>query len=164
MGTVAAFDSHTYQNLGVGHPAEPFRMERMSEIDLEALGRAIARLEEALAAYRDDPADLLVRDAVIKRFEFTYELSQSTMRRFVETYSVHLKSRERVTLPTLVRTASEDGILRSGWDVWEEFREARNRTSHTYNEDQAVQVLAKVPAFLDEAKFLYGRMLEEIPR
>jgi len=30
-------------------------MERMSEIDLEALGRAIARLEEALAAYRDDP-------------------------------------------------------------------------------------------------------------
>ena len=27
-----------------------------------------------------------------------------------------------------------------------------------------VQVLAKVPAFLEEAKFLYGRMLEEIPR
>jgi hypothetical protein len=25
-------------------------------------------------------------------------------------------------------------------------------------------VLVKVPAFLEEAKFLYGRMLEEIPR
>jgi hypothetical protein len=44
----------------------------MSEVSTQQLGNAIARLEESLAALRVEPENLLVRDAVIKRFEFTF--------------------------------------------------------------------------------------------
>ena len=60
----------------------------MSEVDLSSLARAIGRLEEAVVAHSADPGNLLIRDALIKRFEFTWELSQSTLRRFVEAYEL----------------------------------------------------------------------------
>lgn len=134
----------------------------MSEISVEELGKAIARLEESLAAYGQTPENLMYRDSVIKRFEFTFEVAQSVLRKFVSAYSVHLKDREHMTFPTLIRTASQDGVLREGYDVWHGFREARNRTSHTYNEDQALAVLKIVPPFLSEVRFLHERLREEI--
>jgi len=134
----------------------------MSEVSTEQLGKAIARLEESLAALRAEPENLLVRDAVIKRFEFTFELAQSLLRKFVVGYSVNVKEREQLTFPTMIRTASQDGVLLHGYDVWIKFREARNRTSHAYNEDQAVAVVDMVPLFLEEVTFVYKRLQEEL--
>lgn len=134
----------------------------MNEISTEQLGKAITRLDESLTAYDPDPENLMVRDAVIKRFELTFELAQSLLRKFVVEMSVNQKDREQLTFPTLIRTASQDGVLLHGYDVWKGYREARNRTSHPYNEDQAIQVLAIVPAFLEEAQFLQKRLSEEL--
>lgn len=134
----------------------------MNELNLEELGKALTRLEESLAAYRHTPENLMYRDSVIKRFEFTFEVAQSLLRRFVLAYSVHLKDRERITFPTLIRTASQDGVLRESYDVWHRFRDARSRSSHTYNEDQAVTVLEVVPPFVAEVRFLYDRLRAEI--
>ena len=120
------------------------------------------RLEESLLAYQATPENLMYRDSVIKRFEFTFELAQSLLRRFVLAMSVNLKDREQMTFPAMIRTASQDGILLHGYDVWKGYRDARNRTSHAYNEEQAVAVVAVVPAFLDEVRFLYGRLIEEL--
>ena len=136
----------------------------MSEIRLEELGRAAERLQESLEAYGREPQNLMYRDSVIKRFEFTFEIAQSVLRRFVSAYSTHLKDREHITYPTLIRTASQDGVLREGYDLWHRFRDARNRSSHTYNEEQAVAVLQVVPEFLAEVRFLYARLDEELRR
>jgi hypothetical protein len=54
----------------------------MSEISVSQLGKAIERLEESLAAYRAEPEQLMFRDSVIKRFEFTFELAQSLLRKY----------------------------------------------------------------------------------
>ena len=134
----------------------------MSEVSLDQLGKAIERLRESLAASQAEPGNLMYRDSVIKRFEFTFEIAQSVLRKFVTAYSVNLKEPERITFPTLIRTASQDGLVREGYDVWMSYREARNRTSHTYNEDQALAVVAIVPRFLEEAAFLYSRLCEEM--
>jgi nucleotidyltransferase substrate binding protein (TIGR01987 family) len=134
----------------------------MSEISTVQLEKAIGRLEESLAAYREEPANLMIRDSVIKRFEFTFELAQSLLRKFVTTMSVNQKDREQMTFPTLIRTVSQDGVLLHGYDFWQRYCEARNRTSHAYNEVQAIAVLAVVPGFLEEAQFLYTRLSEEL--
>lgn len=134
----------------------------MSEIGVGQLGKAIGRLEESLGVFREQPTNLIVRDSVIKRFEFTFEVAQSLLRKFVIAYSVNVKEREQLTFPTLIRTASQDGVLRGGYDVWSGFRDARNRTSLAYNEDQAVAVVEIVPAFLEEVRFLYTRLGEEM--
>ena len=43
---------------------------------------ALARLEEALGAYRDTPTTV-VRDGVIQRFEFTTELAWKAAREYL---------------------------------------------------------------------------------
>jgi nucleotidyltransferase substrate binding protein (TIGR01987 family) len=134
----------------------------MSEIGVSQLGKAIERLEESLAAHRAEPEQLMFRDSVIKRFEFTFELAQSLLRKFVVAFSVNAKEREHLTFPTMIRTASQDGVLLHGYDLWIKFREAWNRTSHAYNEDQAVAVMDLVPRFLEEVKFVYTRLEEEL--
>ena len=61
---------------------------------------------------------------------------------------------QKPTFPTLIRTASDAGLLKSGWDVWFDFRKARNLTSHVYNKETALEVVAQIPEFAEEAAFL----------
>ena len=63
-----------------------------------------------------------------------------------------------MSFPALIRTASEFGLLRSGWDKWSEFRRARNLTSHVYDEEVARQVVKVIPAFAVEVKALYTNL------
>jgi nucleotidyltransferase substrate binding protein (TIGR01987 family) len=134
----------------------------MSEISTVQLGRSVARLDEALTAHNADRQNDMIRDAVIQRFEFTFELAQSMLRKFVVAMSVNQKEREQLTFPTMIRTASQDGVLLNGYDVWKGYREARNTTSHTCDEDKAVAVMKVVPRFLEDVKFLYQRLTEEL--
>ena len=52
--------------------------------DIKFLERSIQRLEEGLKRYRNDTSDLQIRDGLIQRFEFTYEISYKTLRRYLE--------------------------------------------------------------------------------
>ena len=52
--------------------------------DITPLERAIHRLEEGLRRYQSDTTDLQIRDGLIQRFEFTYELGYQTLRRYLE--------------------------------------------------------------------------------
>ena len=129
----------------------------MAIIDYSALGKAVQRLNEGLEAFTREPENSLYRDAVIQRFEFTYGLCASMLkRRLAQTAAV--EPEREITFPSLIRTASENGLLRSGWDVWYEFRKARNLTSHVYNEDTARQVVEQIPAFAEEAEYLYREL------
>ena len=134
----------------------------MNEINLGPMERAIDRLAESLSAYNEKPEQLMYRDAVIRRFSSAFELAQSVLKKFVVAFSVNAKEREQLTFPTLIRTASQDGVLLNGYDVWIKFREARSRTSHTHDDDEAVAIMKVVPAFLEEVQFLYKRVQEEL--
>jgi nucleotidyltransferase substrate binding protein (TIGR01987 family) len=129
----------------------------MASIDYTPLGKAIQRLKEGLEALTREPDNSLYRDAVIQRFEFTYGLCASMMKRHLAQTAAVEPERE-ITFPSLIRTASENGLLRSGWDVWYEFRKARNLTSHVYNEDTARLVVEQIPAFAEEADYLYREL------
>jgi nucleotidyltransferase substrate binding protein (TIGR01987 family) len=129
----------------------------MAGIDYAPLGKAVQRLKEGLEALGREPGNTLYRDGVIQRFEFTYGLCASMLKRHMEqTAAVVLES--EVTFPALIRTASENGLLRSGWDVWFEIRKARNLTSHVYNEETARQVVELIPMFAEEADYLYREL------
>ena len=134
----------------------------MDDVDYSPLGRALARLKEALDAHDKHPADDMIRDAAIQRFEFTYELAHTLLRRYLESRSSGGEGVDAMSFPRLIRTASEKGLLLHGWDVWEGFRKARNQTSHTYNETAALEVVQKLPAFAVEAEYMFRRLTEEM--
>ena len=127
-------------------------------LDFSPLARAVARLEEGLVRQRAEPDDGQIRDGLIQRFEFTYDLSHKMLRRAVEQAAANPDEIDRMTFPTLIRTGFEQGLLASDWTQWRLWREMRNITSHTYDEVKAQQVAAAIPPFLDEARELLRRL------
>ena len=53
------------------------------ELRLESLSNVIQRLEEGLGRYQADLDDLQIRDGLVQRFEFTYELTHKTLKRYL---------------------------------------------------------------------------------
>ncbi len=125
-----------------------------AEIDLAPLNRAIGRLDEGLTLLGGEPENSLLRDGVIQRFEFTYELSHRTLRRFLEATAANPQEIATLSFQDLIRVGNEQGLLQSDWPVWRVYRQARTDTSHTYDEAKAQQVLTIVPPFLDEIRAL----------
>ena len=127
-------------------------------LDFSPLANAVARLEEGLARYGADTSDTQIRDGLIQRFEFTYDLSHKMLRRALEAAAANPEEIDRMSFPTLIRTAGEQALVRGDWAEWRTYREMRNITSHTYDEIKALQVAAAIPAFLAEAQELLRRL------
>lgn len=53
------------------------------KLDTTSFGNAVQRLREGLARYRREATDEQIRDGLIQRFEFTYELSHKLLRRYL---------------------------------------------------------------------------------
>ncbi len=124
---------------------------RPSEIDLMPFRKAIQRLEEGMATLAVDPHNTLLRDGVIQRFEFTYELSHETLKRFLEFRAANPEEVAGLSFQDLIRVGGEMGLVRSPWKQWRSYRHARTDTRDTYDESKALQVLAVLPDFLSEA-------------
>lgn len=127
-------------------------------LDFSTLLNAIDRLGEGLARWRQDVSDTQIRDGLIQRFEFTYDLSHKMLRRALAESAANPEEIDRLSFPELIRTADEQGLLLGTWTEWRLYREMRNITSHSYDEAKALQVAAAIPAFLAEAQGLAARL------
>jgi len=123
-------------------------------LDISSLESAIHRLEEGLARYLGDVSDAQIRDGLIQRFEFTYELSHKMLKRYLEATSANPSEFDQMAFQDLIRTGNERGLLLGDWPAWRKFRDMRNAVNHAYNEAKALSVVAGVEPFLDEAKYL----------
>jgi nucleotidyltransferase substrate binding protein (TIGR01987 family) len=128
------------------------------KLDITSLGNAVRRLREGLARHRREPADEQVRDGLIQRFEFTYELSHKMLRRYLKEAAASPEDVEQMPFADLIRTGNAHGLLRGDWPAWRRFREMRARTSYTYDAAVAAQVAQAIPAFLEEAEHLYAEL------
>lgn len=123
-------------------------------LDLTSFTKAIATLGEALSAYQKEPQNAFIRDACIQRFEYSYELTHKMLRRYLEMTEPTTILINDLSFPSLIRLGYARGLLGTEWVVWKDFRDARNITSHTYDEGKALEVLTVIPEFLTEAKRL----------
>jgi nucleotidyltransferase substrate binding protein (TIGR01987 family) len=131
-------------------------------LDITPLENAVDRLREGLARYRRDTTDIQIRDGLIQRFEFTYELSHKLLRRYLSTTAASPDEIHALSFQDLIRAGSDQGLLRGDWPRWRGYREMRARTSHTYDEDTALQVVAGIPDFLAEAEHLRKQLASRL--
>lgn len=127
-------------------------------LDFTPLRNAVARLDEGLSRYLSDTSDEQIRDGLIQRFEFTYDLSTKMLRRAIAATADIPEQVDQMTFPTLIRTANEQNLLLGSWPDWHSYRDMRNITSHTYDEAKARDVVTNIPAFLEEARALLLRL------
>ncbi|MDX3772610.1 nucleotidyltransferase substrate binding protein [Chromatiaceae bacterium AAb-1] len=132
-------------------------------LDITPLQKAISRLEEGWQRYQQDITDIQIRDGLIQRFEFTYELSHKILKRYLEQTAASPEQFDSMPFAELIRTANEQKLLAGDWSAWRTYREMRSKTSHTYNEDIALQVVTGIPAFIKEAGFLRDSLQSRLP-
>lgn len=115
--------------------------------------RAVQRLEESIADYERLGLDS-IRDGVIQRFEFCAELAWKTVREYLldQGYS-------GVNSPkSVMKLAYADGLLQEE-QGWLALLNARNLTSHLYDEAAAQTVFEEVRAvYLPLLKDLVQRL------
>jgi hypothetical protein len=80
-------------------------------LDLTPLHKMIARLEEGLWRYQLDISDTQIRDGLVQRFEFNYEISHKMLKRFLEQTAASPEQFEQMPFADLIRTANEKGLL-----------------------------------------------------
>ena len=95
---------------------------KIEDLSLHPLIKAADALKKAL----QQPKNEYVRDAVIQRFEYTFELTWKTLKRYLETIQPVLE----FNIKELFREAGKQGLIESVED-WMGYLRARNQTSHT---------------------------------
>ncbi len=128
------------------------RIERF-ELQREYFEKALARLQDVLKENETD----IVRDSIVQRFEFTFEMAWKTMFRFLADKGESLSKKAWNVIP-----AAFEARLVTDADVWDKLREYRNDSSHEYNERRAIEIVAYVrthgaPAFVALAAELRKR-------
>ncbi|MDR2623713.1 MAG: nucleotidyltransferase substrate binding protein [Methanobrevibacter sp.] len=93
----------------------------------------------------DNPfyTDEMVRAGLIQHFEYLYELSWITMKKFIK---IDEGREDSLTRKGFFRHAGERGLI-DDYYKWMEFHNARNSTSHMYDEEIAEKVYISAKEF-----------------
>ena len=101
------------------------------KLDLTPFNNALARLAEGMARYEKDTSDTQIRDGLIQRFEFTYEISHKMLKRYLEITSATPEDYDGIAFQDLIRTGSEQGLLLGDWPCWKKYRDMRSKERFT---------------------------------
>lgn len=109
----------------------------------QQFNQALERLHEVVAL--DENA--IIRDSLIQRFEFTYELAWKSMLYWTKEQGEQVPEMQK----PIIRAAFRCELINAP-ELWEDIKKQRDETSHTYNESKAIHVSAFVrskalPAF-----------------
>ncbi|MBX3023911.1 nucleotidyltransferase substrate binding protein [bacterium] len=122
-------------------------------LDLTSWQRALASLERAIVRSTAAPGDDEPRDAVIQRFEYSYELSWKMLKRHLEQVVPDPGAVDHWSFRTLMREAAERGLI-AAVEPWIEYRHQRNLTAHAYDERTARRVYESSRSFIADARAL----------
>ncbi|WP_300386499.1 nucleotidyltransferase substrate binding protein [Clostridium sp.] len=112
----------------------------MRSIDFKYMNlkKAYNRLKEVSDLY--DGKNDIIRDSLIQRFEFTYELTHKTLREFMKYLGVTLEN----SFPRTIFKKAYVNNLISDDKVWISLLEDRNSTSHIYNEELSNEIASRI--------------------
>ena len=102
------------------------------------LQRAYQRLRWAMEIHQQDPSDELIRMAVIKAYEFTFELSWKTLKDFLAYNGIDAKLPREV-----LKQAFATGLVING-QLWIDMLEERNLMAHTYDDATAHKAVDQI--------------------
>jgi len=122
---------------------------------LQELEKAVESLHESLQLYEnastDSPEQKAFRDACIQRFEYGIELSWKVSMKILGSGTAAAK-------PAL-REMARNGLV-ADLQAWFDFIDARNQTSHSYDEAIAKKVFEVAKRFHPEAE----RLLKDLQK
>jgi len=126
----------------------------MSSLNLYPLEKALIQLELGINRAEQNTNDELLRDGVIQRFEYTIDLSWKFLQRYLKV-DLQIDESSIRSKKDIFREASRLKLIEDA-ERWITHYEARNSTSHEYNQEVAKAVYSQVLLFLPDVKKLLG--------
>lgn len=124
----------------------------MSSLNLYPLEKAVIQLEFGIDRAEQNINDELLRDGVIQRFEYTIDLSWKFLQRYLKV-DLQIEESSIRSKKDIFREASRLKLIEDA-ERWITHYEARNSTSHEYNQEVAKMVYSQVLIFLPDVKKL----------
>ena len=126
-------DEHLLKNI-----AEDGVVIYMKERKFDQYKKAVAKIKEASEAYSKS-GDELIRDALIQRFEFTFELAWKTIKEYLTDQGVS----DDISFPkSVLKKAFTANIIDD--EKWLDMLDDRNMTAHIYNEKIAAAISSRI--------------------
>lgn len=111
------------------------------KIELKQFKNALERFR--LAMRQDVSQNDLLLDGTIQRFEFCYDLCWKTLRSFLLHEGIDAK-----TPRSVFQESFKLGWLKGGDELWTRMIDDRNMTSHTYDQQKALEVYGNLGSYL----------------
>ena len=132
-------------------------------LNLDSLKDSINALDRSIKVYnkiQNDDNDLIltVRAGVIQNFEIAYENSCKLISRWLDE-NVSADISHKTTRKGLFRLAGEYFLI-DDVNIWIEFHNARNNTSHRYSGKLSNEVLEYALKFPKYAEYLLNNLME----
>jgi nucleotidyltransferase substrate binding protein (TIGR01987 family) len=123
----------------------------------ENLQRALKQLQAAITAHDAKPDDELIVIALIKAYEFSFELSWKTLKDLLAWNGLDVK-----LPPEVLKQAFATGLLENG-QLWIDMLEQRNLMAHTYDQARAQQAAALIcERYWPELQGLHNSLEERV--
>lgn len=127
--------------------------------------KALAKMSEAIAFINSfqvpneqgEVLDDIIKEGLIQRFEYTHELAWKVMKDFANYQGNTSIAGSR----DAIREAFQMQLITNG-NVWMDMIVSRNKTSHTYDDVTADEIVTKIkseyfPAFIEFEKTMFER-------
>jgi nucleotidyltransferase substrate binding protein (TIGR01987 family) len=132
------------------------------ELITAPLEKALVTLKEAWIEYQKDISNTFVRDSVIQRFEYTFELSYKILRRFLSETEASKAEISEMLFNDLIRLGCKRGLLLNDLETWDKYRKARNATSHNYDEFNADNIVVIISVFIEDIDYELAKIKEKL--
>jgi nucleotidyltransferase substrate binding protein (TIGR01987 family) len=120
----------------------------LEKVSISSLLRASESVDDVLA----QPFSIYIRDAAIKRFEYTFELTWKVLKKILAVKGMEVNSPRDV-----FREAAKDKLI-VNLDKWFLYLEKRNLTSHVYKEEVAREVYSVISDFANDVRGVISRL------
>lgn len=127
------------------------------ESKLSNFNRALLRLKEAVQEYKKSNSSDVVRDGLIQRFEFTYELAWKSTKVCLEEMGIVDKNSPKA----VIKEAFAQKIIINE-NNWLLMLKDRNITSHVYEEALAQEIAERIAnCYIQEFELLLKELLKQ---
>ena len=126
---------------------------------LEILIRDTKKALEALKEIVETPFSVIVRDAAIQRFEYSFEISWKLIKEFLKVQEGVICNSPKSCFREAFRMKllAEEDVIKAL-----EMTDDRNLTSHTYHEELADEIYKKIKDYHNLMENIYMRISERL--
>ena len=119
--------------------------------------KALITIKNAVEITKSRELSDLEKQGLIQGFEFTFELAWNVMKDYLEEQGIT----DIVGSKNAVRQAFSKGLVEDG-DIWIEMINARNISSHTYDEETAEKLFEKIKNNFYDTFIIFREKMETL--